>query len=147
MIETAAATFITSLVAFAVFALFIRLERLRGRRMCMVTVRASADVWLASMYNSWQALWHDFTKYVVRLGWYYSVHSFLRFVLSLLVSVYTYFEHKFESNRLKTKELRKEKKTRIKRTHLSEIAEHKTQVSLSSDEQETLLKQKLEQDH
>lgn len=147
MIETAATTFIISLVAFAVFVIFIRLEDIRGRRFCLGSVRTAVDGWLIGMCNYWNTLWHDFTKYVVRLGWYYSVHSFLRFVLSLLVSVYTYFEYKFENNRIKTKELRKERKTRIKNTHLSEIAEHKTQVSLSPDEQETLLRDKLEQDH
>jgi hypothetical protein len=147
MIETAATTFVASLVVFVVSVTLVQIEVIRGRRILLVSFRELIDRQLCNISSAWRSLWHDFSKYIVKLGWYYSVHSLLRFVLQLLVSVYTFFEHKFEHNRRLTKELRKEKRHRTKKTHLTEIADHKTMVSLSSAEQERILKDTLEQDH
>ncbi|MEY2665415.1 MAG: hypothetical protein RLZZ480_520 [Candidatus Parcubacteria bacterium] len=147
MLGTAITTFVTCLVLFVVMAVLVRVEEVRGKRVFLGSTRTWLDGQILALEQKVSRGWHHFTQYVVRLGWYYGIHSLLRTILSLLVSVYTYFEEMFEKNRAKTKELRQQRRRALADSHLSKIADHKQAVSLSKEEQDALLKKKLEQDH
>jgi hypothetical protein len=147
MLSTAITTSITFLVLFVVMAVVVRVEEARGRRLLLGGVRAFFDRKIIAIHKWFDDLWHHFARYVVQLGWYYSIHSLLRTLLRVLVSVYTYIETMFEKNRERTKDLRKERKQKIKQTHLTQIADHKVETALTPTEQVALRKQKLEEDH
>lgn len=147
MLTTAIITFVTFLVLFVVMAVVVRVENLRGRRLILSTGRAFLDRKILSMLTWFDDVWHHFMRYIVQLGWYYSIHSLLRTVLRVLVSVYTYIEHIFERNREKTKMLRRERKQKVRQNHFTQIADHKADMALSPAEQATLRQQKLEEDH
>lgn len=147
MLGTAITTCITFLVLFVVMAVLVRVEESKRRRVVLVGARNFLDRKIVALYTWFDNLWHHFVRYVVQLGWYYSIHSLLRTVLRVLVSVYTYIETMFEKNRERTKHLRKERKQKIKQTHLTQIADHQAETALTQAEQVALRKQKLEEDH
>ena len=140
--------FIASVVAFGGYALLVTLEERNARRFIGGRFRDRLDSRLEHIGHQFENHWKHLSKYVLQLGWYYSVHRILRTILGSLVFVYTFFEGIFERNRLRTKELRKEFKRQLhKKSHLTEIAEHKEGTSLSEAEKEALKTRKLEQDH
>ncbi len=144
---TSLSIFIASIVAFFASAMIVRVEERRGRRLVGDRVRFVFDALVDRVTQKTARWWHHFTQYVVKLGWYYSLHSFLRTILQVLVSVYTFIENIFESNRAKTKALRMELKKQIKQSHFSKIADHKAETTLSQEEQERIRKEKLEYEH
>jgi hypothetical protein len=147
MLTTAITTSFTCFVLFVVMAVVVQIEEVRGKRLFLGGVRQVLDAKVSALYAWFDTVWHHFVRYVVRLGWYYSIHSLLKAVLRVLVSIYTYVEHVFEENREKTKLLRKERKQKTQQTHLTQIADHRAETALTSTEQATLRKQKLEEDH
>ncbi len=146
MLETAITTCVTFVVLFVVVAVLVRAEEVRGRRIILASLRDSIDKTLHRFHLWLESTWSHFMKYVVQLGWYYSIHSLLRAILSVLVSIYTYVEAVFERNREKTKHLRRERKQK-QQTHFSQIADHKADVALTPKEQTDLLHDKLHHDH
>lgn len=70
----------------------------------------------------------------MKLSWYYSIHAVLVALMAFLATVYHKIERIVILNRVKAKKLRKEKQS-FKKSHLSEIAEHKESVQLSEEEQ------------
>jgi hypothetical protein len=140
-------TFSTATAIFLVVAVVVQIEQFRSRRLFWGGVRGLLDVKLVQFAKAWTEHWHHFTQYIVKLGWYYSIHSLLRTLLKLLVSMYTYLEHIFERNRKRTKELRQERKQKTEKSHLTQIADHKAETALTSTEKTELRRQKLEQDH
>ncbi|MBP6924432.1 MAG: hypothetical protein KBC62_00845 [Candidatus Pacebacteria bacterium] len=147
MLTTAITTCITFLVLFVVMAVVVRAEEIREKRFFLSGTRQNLDKKLLGVHTALDDMWHHFVRYIVQLGWYYSMHSLLKTILRVLVSVYTYIEHIFEKNRQKTKVLRKEWKQKTRQTHLTQIADHKAETALSSTEKATLRQQKLEEDH
>ncbi len=147
MLGTATITFITCLVLFVVVAVLVHAEQRRGKRILLAAARGWIDRKMALVYGRLLSSWHHFVHYVVRLGWYYSIHSLLRTILAMLVSAYTFLERMFEHNRVKTKELRRKKKHSIEHGHFSKIADHKAEVALTPDEQTQRRKEKLENNH
>ncbi len=147
MLGTATITFITCLVLFVVVAVLVHTEQARGKRVLLASVRGWIDRKIVLVFKRLLDSWHHFTHYVVRLGWYYSIHSLLRTILAMLVSAYTFLERMFEHNRVKTKELRRKKKHAIEHGHFSKIADHKAEMSLTPDEQTKRKKDKLENNH
>ena len=146
MLTTAITTFVTCLVLFVVMAVVVRIELVKGRRLLVSGLRASADEYLQRFHLWLAGVWNHFARYIVQLGWYYSIHSLLRTILKVLISVYTYIEDIFERNREKTKLLRRERKQKQK-SHFTQVADHKAEVALSKEQQEELKTRKLEQDH
>jgi hypothetical protein len=143
----AGAVFGVSLVLFSLYAFLVAVEHRNARRLFGGHVREVLDERILRLEDRTTKRWKHLSKFVVQLGWYYSIHSLLATVMRVLVSVYDRIEHVFEKNRTRTKQLRKELKKHMRESHLSKIADHKEAVSLSKEEQETLLKKKLEQDH
>jgi hypothetical protein len=147
MLTTAITTFVTCLVLFVVVAVLVQTEQAKGGRLVLALVRGWLDRKIVLALKRLSDSWHHFSHYVVRLGWYYSIHSLLRTVLAMLVSSYNFLEGMFEKNRVKTKELRLRKKKSLQQTHFSKIADHKADVALTQDEQVQRRKEKLENNH
>ncbi len=144
----ATVVFLFSTIVFAGYALLVTLEEKSARRFIGGRFRDHLDDKIERVSHQFENHWKHLSKYVLQLGWYYSVHKILRTVLGSLVFVYTFFEGIFERNRLRTKELRKEFKRQLKKkSHLTEIAAHKEETALTESEQEALKTRKLEIDH
>lgn len=147
MLTTAITTCITFFVLFVVMAVVVRVEETKGKRLILGGVRQAVDTKILGIHRWFDDVWHHFMRYIVQLGWYYSMHSLLKTILRVLVSVYTYFEHIFEQNREKTKVLRKERKQKTRQNHFTQIADHKAETALTPTAKAALNKQKLEEDH
>jgi hypothetical protein len=143
----AGAVFGGSIVLFSVYAALVAVEERNARRLFGGRFRAALDDRIVTFGANTTKRWKHISKFTLPLGLYYGIHSFLATIMRVLVSVYDRIEHVFEKNRTKTKELRKEFKKHLRESHLAKIADHKETMSLSKEDQETLLRNKLEQDH
>jgi hypothetical protein len=143
MITTAAITFLVSLTTFVFLATVVHKERRRGRRFFAVRVRG----WLDSKVEYVGQLlcngWDHFSKYIIQLNWYYSIHSVLKTILKTLVAFYTYIENIFEHNRRRTKQLRSEKRQLNEYNHLQQMTAHRQETALTESQQKKLKDKKL----
>ncbi len=139
--------FASSIFIFTAYAVIVRVEHTHARRLVGGRLRGSLDIRIARVEEKWSNNWKHLSRYLLQLGWYYSIHSLLRTVLQVLVSVYTYIEQIFEKNRIRTKQLRKELKHHVAQSHLTHMAHHKEKTSLSSTAKAALRTKKLENDH
>ncbi len=140
-------TLATSSVLFTALALLVQVEQRNERRLVCGRFRDALDRGVVQLGSETKRRWRHVMRYVVQLGWYYSIHSLLRAVMKILVSLYSLIENQFERNRLRTKELRQELKRHIHKSHLGHIADHKAETTLSAEEQTKLKTQKLEDNH
>jgi hypothetical protein len=150
--------FIALVVVTSVWLLFSWLvgrEIERRERLWGVRIRALADRGVTALQYYVAATWHYIDRHVIRLSWYYSLHSFLQLILRVVVSVYDYLESWFHHNRQRARALRKERrqKRRIATRadvpgdpHLREIAEHKAETALSEKQKQKLKTKKLERE-
>ncbi len=143
----AVTTFIISSILFMGFAFLVQLEQKNASRFVYGHLRESLDRGVEKGGAELRRRWRHVIRYVVQLGWYYGIHSLLRAVLKVLISVYSFFEHMFERNRVRTKELRQELKRHISKSHLTEMADHKAETTLTQEQKTQLKKQKLEDNH
>ena len=143
----AISTFVISSLLFIGCALVVQVEQKNARRLVGGRLRAALDRGVQKSGAELRRRWHHVMRYVVQLGWYYGIHSLLRAILKMLISIYTFFENMFERNRLRTKELRQELKRHISKSHLTEMANHKQQTTLTHEQKDELKKQKLEDNH
>jgi len=147
MAEQALIVFGISVFVFVVTALVVRKERQRERRFFAPTVRSWLDHWVVR-FESWVGrTWQHFTRYILQLHWYYSIHSVLRGALRVIVAMYTYLEALFERNRHRAKQLRAEKRQLGELNHLQQMATHKEETALTPTQKRKLRKQKLEERH
>ena len=144
MPTTALIAFLTSVAVLVTLILITQKERRRGRRFFAAGLRNWLDNVFDRLGLSLTRGWDHFVRYMIRLNWYYSLHSLLRAWLRFLVAVYTYFEDIFERNRRRTKRLRAEKKRLRADSHLEQIAKHKTAMALTEAEKRRLKQRELE---
>jgi hypothetical protein len=144
----AAIIFFSSTVVFVGHALIVTLEERKARRFIGGPLRDRLDVHLSHVGHQFENHWKHVSRYLLQLGWYYSVHRILHTILGSLIFIYTFFEKIFERNRTRTKELRKEFKRQLHRkSHLGEIAKHKEETTLSAAEKTARRSKSLEQNH
>jgi hypothetical protein len=96
-------------------------------------------MWLATQ-------WRFLVKHTIQLSWYYSIHSALRTVLTVLVQLYDRLELVFVRNRERAKVLRAERRAHSKQgeqSHLTAIREHKTATALTPAEKKKLKAKRL----
>jgi hypothetical protein len=138
---TAGSLFILSTVLFVVAASFLSIEENRGR-LFLNQVRGRLDRALdvSVQYISDKIVYLG--RYILKLSWYYGIHKFLRFILTLLVKSYDLLERWFLSNRERARVIKLEKKAKST-GHLSEMAKHKEESALSPAEKKKLLTKKL----
>jgi len=144
MVTSAFTALLVSLVIFTVLAVVTQYERRRGRRLFASGFRTWLDgVVDAISYILLKSLNH-FTRYIIQLNWYYSIHSVLRTLLQGMIAVYTYFENIFERNRARAKRLRAEKRQLNENNHLQQMTNHRVETALTPTQQQRLRSQKLE---
>ena len=139
--------FITASALLVMMILITSFERSRGRRMVATGLRNWLDVQVSAGEGRVASTWHHFVRYVLQLGWYYSLHKLLQGALKTLVKAYEYIEGVFERNHHRARILRAEKLEKKSDNHLTKMAEHKAEVGLSPDEQARLRAEKLEERH
>ena len=144
---TAGLIFLVSVALFGAFAFLVRTEEAKARRVIGGQVRASLDAGIIRFEERFARKWRHMMRYIVQLGWYYSLHSLLAGLMRVLVSVYDRIEQVFEENRTRTKQLRKEFRHHRQHSHLTAIAEHRETTALSPEEQVALRHKKLTEDH
>lgn len=138
--------FILSAALFVALLMLVQTEIKKGNRVLLANVRQSLDAHLVT-FNLWRKRqWQHFVRYILQLGWYYSLHSLLQGIMRVLVAIYEYIETHFERNRLRTKDLRAQKRKEVN-GHLSAVAEHKAETSLTPKQQEALKEKILEEKH
>lgn len=137
--------FIGSVVLFTAFSFVVQLEERKGVRLFLVGPRSWLDRSLYLLGNKLHVGFEHFLHHIVKLGWYYSIHSFLRAVMAMLVSAYDYLETHFEKNRIRTRILRAS--GRSKNSHFTAVADHKDHITLTPDEEIELKDKKLEDLH
>jgi len=128
---------LASTLLFGILVFVIQAEKKRGKRFLLAGFRGWLDKNIAAIGRKIVSIWEHFTKYIVQLGWYYGLHSFLRAILTTLIAFYESVEHVFEANRRRTKQLRAEKKMVVSEnpSHLTEMAQHKVDTALTPAQQ------------
>lgn len=124
----------SSFILLVLWAIVTTKEQRLGRRFFAVHSRKSLDIafdQIIAQVAKWYIL---ITRHKMKLSWYYSIHTVLVAVLAFLGTTYNKIENIVIANRVKAKQIRKEKHSFIK-SHLTEIAEHKVNVKLSKKEQ------------
>lgn len=144
MLSTALTTLAISITSFVLVMLLVQGEQKKGRRFLLGGFRGWLDGVIGTVERWLGDTVDHFVKYVVRLNWYYGIHSFLRALLKLIVASYEQVEKIFEHNRRLTKQLRAEKRNRDSRNHLSEMAAHKAETKLTPAEARKRKKHHLE---
>lgn len=131
---------VASIALFGALLVMVQAEKKRGKRFLLAGLRGWLDHHLALIGLRITGVWDHFVKYIVQLGWYYGIHSFLKAILATLVAFYERVEHVFENNRRRTKQLRAEKKNGITEPtgHLAEMAQHKADTALTPAQQRKL---------
>jgi hypothetical protein len=141
-----AIVFLVTTTLFIFFLGVAHFEQKKQKRLFARSLRNLTDRLVVTFGQRIHAIWQRFTRYGVKLGWYYSVHSLLRTMLRMLVSLYTRIEHIFETNRMKVKKLRRERK-QTKDTHLTVLTQHQERTALTAEEKVSLRAHHLENDH
>jgi hypothetical protein len=146
MVSTGLTLLLVSLSGFVLVLWLVHVEKKRGKRLLLPGLRGWFDGVLATAGLRLVQTWDHFVKYILRLGWYYGLHSLLQATLRTLVSFYEKVEHVFETNRRRAKQLRAEKQHTIiaSDTHLTEMARHKAETTLSPAQQKKLKDTQLE---
>jgi hypothetical protein len=120
-----------------------QLELQRGRRMFMRGFREWLDNKLDAVYQDVTKRFRLILRHTIKLSWYYSIHSTLRAILTVLVKLYDRIELIFIENRDKTKRLRAEKRALRSPNHLTMIGEHKASTALTPHQKKKLRAKKL----
>jgi len=152
MILVLALTLVSLLVLFVAYSALVGAEMTRGNRLILSGMRAHLDRCVSWLIMRTAAVIRYLDRHIIRLSWYYSLHSFLHIVLRIVVSVYDYFESWFHQNRQRARALRAERRALVRTkqspvkvdTHLTSIAEHKEQNALSEKQRQKLKTKKLE---
>jgi hypothetical protein len=128
-------------------------ELVRGEKLFLVNARHRLDRGVERLQVGVEAVVHYLDRHIIRLSWYYSLHSFLKAALRVVVSLYDYLERRFHSNRMRARAIRAERRA-MKRgkeagsvtidPHLASIAEHKAEVALSTKQKQKLKTKTLE---
>jgi hypothetical protein len=138
--------FILSLSLFSVYAIFVTLEQRRGKRFLLGGVREKLDNAVLIIY-SFAARWLNYLgRHIIQLSWYYSIHRFLRMILTALVKSYDRLELIFLNNKARARVLKMEKKNLQGGGHLQQVSDHKAQTSLTASQKKKLKAKKLERE-
>ena len=136
--------FVLSIVVFLLYAVFVTIEKNKGKRIVFSTIRHFLDLALVKSY-SFIAFWLNYiSRHIIKLSWYYSIHRSLQFIMTVLVKTYDRLEVMFMQNRDRARVIKIERKKMKKDNHLYQMANHKEAVSLTEEEKEKLLAKKLE---
>ncbi len=142
-------------VCWLLWSYLVGREVARGERLMLAGLRSRLDSGVAHFRLSLKAVLDYLDRHIIRLSWYYSLHSLLQAALRVVVSLYDYLEGRFHQNRLRARALRAERRARkqgkavtpvMVDTHLTSIAEHKAETALSDKQKQKLKTKKLERE-
>ena len=132
---------------FSLMLTVVHLEQKRGKRFFAGGLRSWLDRVISGTETRLATSWNHFIRYIVQLNWYYSIHSVLKAILQAMQFSYFSFEKLFERNRARAKKLRAERREINQLSHLSQVAEHKEETSLTESQKRKLRHKKLEEKH
>jgi hypothetical protein len=138
--------FILLTVLFVAYTSLVSTEERKGKRLFLVGVRGWLDKWLDIVIEAIFFRLKYLGRHIIKLSWYYSLHSALRTVLMMIVKVYEGLENIFNRNRERAKVLRAERKAIKSKNNLSKVVEYKAINALTSAEKKQLRAKKLERD-
>ncbi len=138
--------FVLCITIFCLYALLVSLEKRRGKRILLSSLRGFFDLVLVKI-STFIRYWLNYIgRHIIKLSWYYSIHRFLQLVMTILVKAYDQLEVLFMRNRDRARVIKVERKKLKQGNHLEQVADHKEAVSLSEAEKKKLLAKKLEKD-
>ena len=141
----AAIALLASTVSFVVLYQLVAHEQRVGRRVVLSAFRAWLDRVIDHCVQLLSRRFRHLYRYMLQLHWYYGLHSVLKTALRVIVRVYSYLEDRFETNRQRTRELRRERRQAETLTHLSAMAAHKQETALTPTQQARLRQRSLEE--
>lgn len=147
MIVTYVVLLFCLVLGFVALSTLVGVEVRTGRRVVLGGVRAWCDTAVDSVTRSLRSTVLYIDRHIIKLSWYYSLHSVLQAALRVVVSLYDYLEHSFHSNRKRARAIRAER--RVKKDPsgmLHNVALHKETTALSNAEKKKLLTKKLERE-
>ncbi len=136
--------FLISASLFVVWSFVTRQEQVRGSRLFLSGLRARCDSVFEAVYLYLRERVRRIVRHTIKLSWYYSLHSALRAILTILVKLYDSLELVFINNRENARKLRAEKRgvTGVK-SHLTMISEHKAESALTPSQKKKLKAKRL----
>jgi hypothetical protein len=140
--------FLLSASLLVLYSLVTNLEEKRQERFVLKSLRAGLDNLVTTVFLMIQRKLRHIVRHTIKLSWYYSLHSALKAVLTLLVGVYDRLEGVFIQNRERARGLRAEKKALLREevNHLTVISEHKASMALTPSQKRKLRAKKLERE-
>jgi hypothetical protein len=138
--------FVLSIAIFLSYAIFVSIEKGRGKRLLFSGLRNLLDIAIVKTVSFFSYWFNYMARHIIKLSWYYSIHRFLQLIMTLLVKTYDRLEVVFMQNRAKARIIKIEKKKLKKDNHLHQVANHKEAVSLTEEEKKILLAKKLERE-
>lgn len=134
-------------LVFIVFSFIVGVEVRDGRRLVLPGVRDWCDGVVDSGARTIQSTLVYVDRHVIRLSWYYSLHSLLQAALRVVVSLYDYLEQSFHHNRKRARAIRAERRVvKSPSGMLHNVALHKETTALTSVEKKKLRTKKLERE-
>ncbi|MEZ4195161.1 MAG: hypothetical protein R3B53_02060 [Candidatus Paceibacterota bacterium] len=143
---SAGALFFTSLGLLLLFAFFTSWEQQKGARVLLPRLREMLDTLILKVYEYLKSKVKYLVRHTIKLSWYYSIHSMLKTIMTLLVKAYDRLELVFMENRERAKVLRAEKRLMTKDNHLTAMVEHKASTALTDSQKKKLKAKKLERE-
>lgn len=116
-------------ILIALIVLF-RYEDARGKRVLLSSVRGILDRAVAAINGKVSR----FFRHIGTGAFQATIHFLIHRLLSHLIRVLTYFESYLSRLQLRNKRIANVIRNSESRTHLSEIADHKAETSLSDEE-------------
>ncbi|MES2748795.1 MAG: hypothetical protein V4606_00135 [Patescibacteria group bacterium] len=134
-------------ISFALFVVCIWVfsrEQRSQKRFFLPGLRQALDRMLMSISQSIQNGITYIGKYIIKLSWYYSLHTFLRLTLQFLAGIYYFVEKLLHSNRDRARKIRQERKQNSI-SHLNILVDHQTVNKLSEEQKKKLKERSLNQ--
>ncbi len=129
---------------FLLVASVTHFERVSGHRFFLSEFRSWCDKTFETIYILVRDKVRRVVRHTIKLSWYYSIHSMLKAIMTILVKMYDSLELVFVNNRERTKALRAEKRSSLTpKSHLTMISEHKASSALTPGQKKKLKAQKL----
>lgn len=127
-----------SVLLFVIVLGILRLEHSRGERVLFSRLRSFLDRVVVAVTRSFDLVRLVVGRFVLQLGYRYAMHVVLRSVLLAIAGLYDRLMAYFEYNRRRTKAIRKAKRDwgEGRRTHLTELHEHRREYALSDSEKQ-----------
>lgn len=147
MIVTHVVLLLSLVLVFLVWSYIVGVEVRGGRRIVLSGVREWCDGLVDSGNRIITSTLVYVDRHIIKLSWYYSLHSLLQAALRVVVSLYDYLEQSFYHNRKRARAIRAERRvTKNPSNMLQSVALHKETTALSSVEKKKLRTKKLERE-